>query len=179
GLSVSTTLGRATDGDYGPSTASEDTVARTVQSRLLECVGEIERARYAMEVLLEHTGAECGHLYAVRGGRLTRLCSQPAAQAVDGLAETLELCMSRAICAGDETTVSLEAVVPLSWTDSEGRCFEPMLVSNADQAGIRVAAVAALSYGPRRLPMPNAAVLGALATALLAHDDVDLVNFVS
>jgi tetratricopeptide (TPR) repeat protein len=183
GVGISTTLAHAVDYETSGESAAEETSARTVHSRLLECEGSSERARYTLAALLEHTGAELGHLYAVRGGRLERLCSLPEVDAPQGLVETLEAHVQQLLRMEEETTAAGEGSEPLSQlvtgvSDAEGRRFEPVgLVTTRDDETV-IAAVAALSFGPQRRRVPHA-VLNALAAALIDNDDVDPMTCVA
>jgi hypothetical protein len=135
-----------------------------------ECTGELERARCALAILIEHTGADIGHLYSMREGRFTRLCSQPLIVMPRELVAALESSMRLAI---DNTAAQ---VVSSIWTDADGNRFESLLLSTESEDGVVIAAVAALGYAHERRSTPSAAVLGALAAGLLDSDDVDAIT---
>jgi tRNA A-37 threonylcarbamoyl transferase component Bud32 len=184
GVTVSNHLIHAADWEASAPSTTEESSAHTIRSRLLECA-EPKRALYTLTVLLEQTGAEIGHLYAWRGGLLERLVSLPGGDAPVGLAQVLERHLQRALESSEQATVVVRTKVAetsppsesvTAWTDSEGHCYEPLVLATKRDGEPVIAAVAALSFGQRRCPPPSSLVLDLLASALVDHDDVDPVT---
>jgi hypothetical protein len=153
-----------------PSTAEG-----TAISRMTECVDARERARCALELLLEQTDAGEGHLYGWLAGRLTHLASVPDLPPPEGLDDALQGYVEGELRASDTTAPggSEPQAPPDGTADQLWHGLRPTLLSTRRDGEPLVAAVAVLGRFADRSRRPSAELLSALAQSLLEHDDVD------
>jgi hypothetical protein len=144
----------------------------TVMSLMAECVDRRERARCALTLLLEETGATEGHLYGWLAGRLTLFGSVPDAPAPEQLLALAEHLIEAELRAGDITadgpTMSRPPTLPVSATQG----LVPTLLCAHRDGESAIAGVVVLAL-PRATEAPSSQLLHSLAESLFEHDDVD------
>jgi hypothetical protein len=137
----------------------------TLSSRLLGCVDRASRAREALRLLLESTGAAGGFLFELEQGGLELLASieedAPTPSLLQMLAERASASLdpddaaTSQVLAGDEPVTSV-------FKDESGRSYEPMVLARGEQPML----LAALRYvTAERLPVRHE-MLDAMAEAL-------------
>jgi len=159
-----------------PEPSGEPAAAQgTAISRMIECVDARERARCALELLLEQTTAGEGHLYGWLAGRLTHLASVPDLAPPEGLGEVLQAYVEAELRAADTTSPGgSEPLLPLERSNEQlWSGLRPVLLSARRDGEPLVAAVAVLGRHLDPARKPAAELLSALAQSLLEHDDVD------
>jgi hypothetical protein len=169
-----------------PAREEEDASERvgedgTVLSRMAECVDARERARCALTLLMEETGAGEGHLYGWLSGRLTHLVSVPELAPPLGLDEMIQRCIEAELGACDTTSPGgNDRPAPIEETPApESHPLQPALLCAQRDGEPLVAAAAALGGQADPALKPSAKLLSTLAQSLLEHDDVDaLARFV-
>jgi hypothetical protein len=149
-------------------------------SRMAECLNASERARCALLILLEHSGAPEGHLYAFVEGRLTRLASVSETEPAPGLGELLERYVAAELTIAEITATSSDGDEEVLATDPDPllRLYQPVLLAALRDGERTIAAVAALARTDGYDP-PPASVLSVLAVSLLDHQDVDATTVVA
>jgi tetratricopeptide (TPR) repeat protein len=164
-----------------PETQEMQDAARTVYSRMLTCVTPAERAERGLQLLLEATGAQTGHLFGLRAGRLRWLASgdqsEPSVPLTRALAAYLDgqLENETALAAPASTPPApLETVI-----DDWGRELEPLLLRGKHAGEAMIAGVAALHFGEDERPLVRTAMLAAVLDALIAGDIVDPITCVA
>jgi hypothetical protein len=161
--------------------SGSDATFRTVHSQLSACTGADERARRALELLVQRAGAARGRLYAMRAGRLECIAAQPQQTEPDeqpaGLARFLrrELARSRVAV---ETVVETASPSTADRTPKThtGERVEPLnlLALRAARDGEPIiAGVAVLDPPPAQRTLALDEVLQAVALWLLDREDVD------
>jgi type II secretory pathway predicted ATPase ExeA len=165
-----------------PSNQSSDELEGTQFSRMAECLNASERARCALLIMLEHSGAREGHLYAFVEGRLARLASVSETEPGPGLAELLERYVAAELTIADITATSSDGdedeEVLATDPDPLLRVYQPVLLAAVRDGERTIAAVAALARTDGYEPPPPA-VLAVLAASLLDHQDVDATTVVA
>jgi tetratricopeptide (TPR) repeat protein len=170
----------------------------TIASRMLECVDSSDRARCALNMLLQSTDRYLGHLYGVNEGGLILLANVPEIDAEPELEHWLARwlqaeCELAAHAAAVTTTIDVPSLAPdvpttpasatesetadtrfsspMRYVDSERRELHAVMLVHSSGGQRKVAAVLALhADGGRRRPPP--ALLDQIARQLLAHKDV-------
>jgi hypothetical protein len=180
-----------------PPVAGEDD--NTIVSRMLECVDSWDRARCALNMLLQSADRYLGHLYGVNENGLIPLANVPeidpdpelerwvtrwlqaerelAAHAaavttatVDVPSVPLEVPTTQAAPTESETAEA-RCGSPMRYVDSQKRELHAVMLVHTTGGQRKVAAVLALQAdGGRRRPPP--ALLEQIARQLLAHKDV-------
>ncbi len=148
-----------------------------VREQLAAATTSLERAQRALELLLEATDANGGHLFGVRDGRLELLVSHSIAPASPQLMAALS-CYLREQCT-EQATVALEDIRGQRPTSSalealhaDGRRFEPILLSGGAPDPMIAAGIAVLTFpegSARKIPLEIAA---AISASLIASHDV-------
>jgi serine/threonine-protein kinase len=126
-----------------------------------------ERFERALEVLLEHTGAASGHMFAVEDGELTWVAPRGRPQPDRALRQRLQDELTR--CAEDAATVAMSAsktAVSALATQRDSAKDRPYLLALDDGHDLRVVAAASLAVGSAPLRAPSPALLTALAEGL-------------
>jgi hypothetical protein len=160
-----------------------ETGYETLQSRMLECVDEFDRARCALTMLLQRMDSYAGHLYgAEASGRLRVLASLPEGEPSEALGRWLEASLEAELESGVSVTTGADdedtgdGEVAARYTDTDGRNFEPVFLSAKDDNGERIAGVLALQIVPGpRTPLPKE-LMAEIAAQLLEHGDVTGVS---
>jgi hypothetical protein len=151
-----------------------------VQARIERCASADERARTALHVLLEATGASSGHLFGLRDGRLSWLASSEQAQPEPTLTAQLERYLHAQLEAGGAATELASSAsydsAESRFTDARGRAFEALLIESRGSGENVIGAVAALHGERVAAAEVSRALLETLAAGLLEHDDVDPVT---
>jgi hypothetical protein len=146
----------------------------TVLSRMAECVDRRERARCALTLLLEESGATEAHLYGWLSGRLTHLGSIPESKPPEGIDDLLQRYVEAELRAADTTAEGGAGEPCASEFPGFGeRRLRPMLLSAQRDGEPMVAAVAMIAFEPSGTRGPSRQLLSTLAQTLLDHDDVD------
>jgi tetratricopeptide (TPR) repeat protein len=163
--------------------AQSETGFETIQSRMLECVDESDRARCALTILLQSSDSFAGYLFGVRESELVPLAGLPelGRDVEDGLARWLRACLkaeiesqasATATADGEDEDQSMEPA--MRYTDGDGRCFEPIFLvgkrEGEDEA--RIAAVLAMQIAPGPRTVPPKELLAEIADQLFEHGDV-------
>jgi len=150
----------------GDSSRRAEQGEHTLSSRLQGCVDRAGRAREALRLLLESTGATGGFLFELQRGSLEPLASleedAPSPALLQMLAERAsanldadDVATSQVLAAGDEPSMSV-------FTDESGRSYEPMVLTRDDPPIL----LAALRYtADERHPVRHE-MLEAMALAL-------------
>jgi hypothetical protein len=136
------------------------TAMETLQSLLMECLDDRDRARTALRHLLQSSDSAGGYLFAADDG-LVQMAAVPARDAEPAMVRWLEAQLEVAL--EDEVTATetaegdgdeMEESLPRHYTDAEGRTYEPVFLAAPGDGGDRIVAVVALSFasGPRRVP---------------------------
>ena len=155
--------------------AAARTVA-TVFSRMDECVGLDELAQCALTVLLEEAAGGAGYLFLAHDGDFRCSASTPPGRPPRWLESWLHQLAERALDAEEDTrtTADLEPV-PTAPRLPPGEQLPrtELLLTHRDGERILVA-VAAIYDAPGVMPRcPAPAVMTALATSLVEHDEPD------
>jgi hypothetical protein len=154
------------------------TAMETLQSLLVECLDDRDRARTALRHLLQSSDSRGGYLFAVDDG-LSQLAAVPARDAEPAMVRWLEGQLEEAL--QDDVTATetaedggdeMEESLPRHYIDAAGRTYEPVFLAAAGERGNRIVAVVALSFsaGPRKVPTRE--LLQHLAEELAEHVDV-------
>jgi hypothetical protein len=156
-----------------------ETGYETIQSRMLECVDQDDRARCALTILLQSSDSFAGHLFGVRDQLLIPLAALPEAAPDTGLARWLESCLRTELESQASATVTAEGEdddgrsdPPNRYTDGEGRLFEPVFLVARHEHEDRIAAVLAMQVNPGPRTVPPKELLAEIAEQLVAHGDV-------
>jgi hypothetical protein len=157
-----------------------ETGFETIQSRMLECVDQSDRARCALTIVLQSMESFSGYLFGVgEGARLSPLAALPEARPDVGLSNWLEesLKMELESLVSATATADGEDEEPHSevsgrYTDPEGRVFEPIFLTAKGEHDERIAAVLALHVQPGPRSIPPKELLGEIACQLVEHGDV-------
>jgi tetratricopeptide (TPR) repeat protein len=156
-----------------------ETGLETIQSRMLECVDEGDRARCALTILLQSSDSFAGYLFGVRDEALVPLAGLPEVTADDGLARWLRDCLKAEIesQASATATADGEDEAPsgepsMRYTDGDGRCFEPIFLVGKREHEQRIAAVLAMQIAPGPRTIPPKELLAEIADQLFDHGDV-------
>jgi tetratricopeptide (TPR) repeat protein len=156
-----------------------ETGMETIQSRMLECVDENDRARCALTILLQSSDSFAGYLFGVRADTLVPLAGLPEVEAETGLARWLDACLKAELVSQASATATADGddeehgVEPaMRYTDAEGRCFEPIFLVGKHEQGERIAAVLAMQIAPGPRTVPPKELLAEIADQLFDHGDV-------
>jgi hypothetical protein len=128
-----------------------------------------ERFERALEILLEHTGAASGHLFAVEDGELTWVAPRGRPQPDTALRQRLQDELAR--CADEVATVAMSGSKTADSqlaTRAQASRERPYLLMLDDAREPRVVAAASLAIGNGPLRAPSPALLTALAEGLSA-----------
>jgi len=154
------------------------TAAAAVRGRMAACAHGEERARCALEAILEASSAECAHLYGVQAGKLIALsvCGEAEAPEVGVMLEqhlSLEL---REDAASAVTVISGARAPggdPGPTLEREGRVYHALALHVRHEGEPAIVAMLALGFVDSQPMMPPAELLVAIARALLQGQDVD------
>jgi hypothetical protein len=141
GLSVTTGMQQALGmtGPFAAGGSSRRTQQgdHTLSSRLLGCIDRASRAREALRLLLESTGAASGFLFELRSGSLELLASVEEDAPGPGLLQMLTRRANASLDPDDSATSMVLAgddePVTAVFKDESGRSYEPMLLTREDQ----------------------------------------------
>ena len=152
--------------DIGRRTQHAD---HTLSSRLLGCIDRAARAREALRLLLESTGAAGGFLFELEQGGLELLASveedAPTPALLQMLAERASANLdpddaaTSQVLAGDEPVTSV-------FRDESGRSYEPMVLARENQPML----LAALRYATAERQTVRHELLDAMVEALSADE---------
>ncbi|MFI5305948.1 MAG: protein kinase [Polyangiales bacterium] len=172
-------LGGANEASALLAMPESDTGYETLQSRMLECVDEFDRARCALSMLLQRMDSYAGHLYGAQpDGQLRVLASLPEIEPSAELGSWLEASLEAELESGASVTTgagddeSGADEVAARYTDAQGRNFEPVFLSAKDHNGERIAGVLALQIVPGPRCVPPKELIAEIAAQLLQHGDV-------
>lgn len=146
---------------------------RNVVSRIDGCTGPEAKAREALAILMEATGAVEGQLFCLAKGRLKLVASsgEPSVEVRD-LRGALEVFLQKEY-AGEMITTKLESnsMAPNALRGAAGQAgFEPLALLGKHEGEAVVAGVAALKYTGAARPSLRRATLEALTQALITSD---------
>jgi tRNA A-37 threonylcarbamoyl transferase component Bud32 len=163
-----------------------ETGFETIQSRLLECVDQNDRARCALTIILQSMDSFAGHLFGVNEhAELQPLASLPEVQPDEGLSRWLQASLELELESQVSATATADgedededgdgephSEIATRYTDLDGRTFEPIFLSARGQHDHRIAAVLALNVQPGPRSIPPKELLAEIASQLLEHGDV-------
>jgi hypothetical protein len=152
----------------------------TVDSRMLECVDQLDRARCALTMLLQNVNSLAGWIYGVNAGAtLNLLASVPDDPSDERILPWLEARLREELDADLSATVTADGddvpstnSLPVRFVDRSGRAYEPIFLSVSSDEGRRIAAVLALHVTPGPRTVASKELLAEIAGQLLEHGDV-------
>ena len=144
--------------------------ARNTYAKLAVFTDPAERAREALDLLLQSHGADAGYLYAQGNDAPNLLASANASDPPQALIQNV----ARLLCGhpkDDDTatvfeTAAVTRAAEYGWSDSEGRRFTPVLLASRRDGRTVVIAVAVLHTAEYDRPAPSSALHAAIADAL-------------
>jgi hypothetical protein len=157
-----------------------ETGYETIQSRMLECVDQNDRARCALTIVLQSMESFAGHLFGVNeGAQLLPLASLPETLPDEALGRWLQASLALELEAQVSATATAEgddgdahSEIATRYTDAEGRTFEPIFLTARGERDERIAAVLALHVQPGPRSIPPKELLAEIACQLVEHGDV-------
>jgi hypothetical protein len=163
-----------------PSDAHDTPMDSSVNTLLGACHGPEERARHALDLLLDDSGASAGYLFAMSHAGPSLVAQFNAGGSEPALDAQLDRYLAQHLEEPAGST-PLEIVTqagsdPSGWVLSDGLTYFPFILRVYRQDQLRVGALALLALPSAEVPTVSGDLLGALADALLDAGDVTALS---
>jgi hypothetical protein len=140
--------------------------AKHIGNRLRNCSGRDAKAREALSILLEATGARDGHLFCFAGARLQHVASIGSAQDARTMLPALESMLKHEFASNMISTVITNATLPPRADEQLGGA-EPLVLLGKHAGDTVLAGVAALRYAGDARQTVRRATVEALVHAMI------------
>jgi hypothetical protein len=166
----------------GPTPDAAESDARSssaaLRERMAACQDSAQRARCALQAMVDASSAQSAHLYGVQAGRLTALAVLGEDESAEiGIILEQQLSIELCVDAASAVTVISAARTPPAAADRvlerEGRVYRALALQVRHGGERTIVAMLALGFADSEPRMPPAELLAAVARALLLGQDVD------